>query len=202
MPGLLEALRQDAINDLRAKERLANLYYVLNDWGVATSDRNSMGESLLRFHSVMDNPVKLNLDDKRLETLKKMNEDFTSLEQGNVKVFVYGTLKRGHCRENLLNGQTFLGEVETVDEYCLWDCGRYPGMTWEPADGYSVKGELWEVDRRCLDYLDHIEGVEHELYLRSEIQLKNSPVNGKVIGYLYNQPVQGLRSCGPSWEKD
>ena len=45
-----------------------------------------------------------------------------------VRVFLYGTLKRGGCRSHVLKDQRFLGEAMTVPKYRMYDTGSYPAL--------------------------------------------------------------------------
>lgn len=111
-------------------------------------------------------------------------------------LFVYGTLKRGFCRESFLQGQQFLGECQTEPLYRMYNCGSYPGLR-EDLSGVSIQGELWEVDAGCLQRLDIEEGVPEQLYARRMIQL--SPSVSGVEAYFYMQSVNDLPDCGNCW---
>lgn len=111
-------------------------------------------------------------------------------------LFVYGTLKRGHCRELFLAGQTFLGEVQTEPLYRMYNCGSYPGLR-EESPGAAIQGELWEVDSECLQRLDAEEGVGEGLYERRSIQLSRHRAG--VEAYFYLRSVAGMPDCGDCW---
>ncbi len=120
-------------------------------------------------------------------------------------IFVYGTLKRGFCREHFLAGQSFLTEARTLPKYCMYHCGTYPGL--QPAeDGLSILGELWSVDEACLARLDREEGVDEGLFSRSVIELarslSESVADEPVEAYFYRLSVVGFRSCGHSWDAE
>lgn len=121
-------------------------------------------------------------------------------EAGDVKtrLFVYGTLKRGGCRESAMAGQRFLGAVRTAPEYRLFHCGDYPALV-RDANGVAIEGELWEVDGECLAKLDEIEGVPMRLYERAPISLLPPHDGEHVETYFYLRSVNGLRDCGPRW---
>jgi len=114
------------------------------------------------------------------------------------KLFIYGTLQRGHSRAKYLQGQQYVGVARTRARYRLYDCGTYPGLV--PADdGVAVEGELWEVDPRCLAILDRVEGVAEGLYRRSTVEL-DAPFDAEhVQAYLYSRGTIGLRDCGRRW---
>lgn len=75
-----------------------------------------------------------------------------------MKLFVYGTLKRGYGNNRALRHATFLGEAR-LDGYCIYNLGAFPAI--EPRNGCFVIGELYEVNEDILDVTDVIEGVDH-----------------------------------------
>ena len=120
-------------------------------------------------------------------------------------LFIYGTLKRGYSRHDLLKGQIFLGEKRTTPNYRLYKCGSFPALV-DAAKvdvelpGLSVQGELWDVDDNCLKVLDAIEGVETGMFERRPIRLLGH--EGQVEAYFYISSVKGLDDCGSSWVVD
>lgn len=113
-------------------------------------------------------------------------------------VFIYGTLKRGHCRAAMLAGQRFLGTARTAPNYRLVNCGTYPGLVpAAPGLGIAVLGEVWEVDRDCLAALDAEEGIDAGLYQRAGIDLEGHWPH--VEGYLYLRDTTTLHECGNCW---
>lgn len=115
-----------------------------------------------------------------------------------MRLFVYGTLKRGHGRHRLLTGQSFLGTARTRPFYRMYNVGEFPGMV-RSADGLSIEGELWDVDERCLADLDREEGFGVLLYLRETVELAPPHEAETAIAYLYNRGVAGLPDCGTRW---
>lgn len=101
-------------------------------------------------------------------------------------LFVYGTLMRGGIRHHLLVDQRFLGVALTPPEFALHDLGAYPGMIHRPLAGFSVHGELYEIDDSRLPRLDEEEGVP-DLYGREEIELAD--LTKPVWTYLYRGTV-------------
>jgi len=114
-----------------------------------------------------------------------------------VQIFVYGTLKQGGCRAQVLSGQRFVGKATTVPKYRLYNTGSYPALV-EDENGFEVEGEVWEVDDDCLRVLDVIEAVPH-LYERKPVSLAE-PSMDAVETYIYRQSVDGLPDCGGRWE--
>ena len=87
------------------------------------------------------------------------------------KLFVYGTLKRGHLNHALLKDATFLGEAVTKEPYPLiapkvW----YPYLIDAPGEGRRVKGELYLIDLPTLKRIDRLEEYPR-YYNRKEIEV-------------------------------
>lgn len=76
-----------------------------------------------------------------------------------MKIFVYGTLKRGKSNHGLLHGSRFLGTA-VLFEHGIYSLGSYPGV--EPMEGKQVVGELFEITEGTLAVLDRLEGVNHK----------------------------------------
>ena len=72
------------------------------------------------------------------------------------RVFVYGTLKRGHGNHLLLCASRFLGECHTPPVYSLHDLGFFPGLV--SGGQTSITGEVYEVNDDTLEALDVLEG--------------------------------------------
>ncbi|MCA9071484.1 MAG: gamma-glutamylcyclotransferase [Planctomycetaceae bacterium] len=115
-----------------------------------------------------------------------------------MKLFVYGTLKRGFSRATVLQGETYLGTARTQTRYRMFNCGNYPGLV-EVPEGLSIEGELWEVRPECLERLDEIEGVEIGLYQRVKVLLKSPHDRVDAETYLYLQSIEGMPDCGVRW---
>jgi len=73
-----------------------------------------------------------------------------------MKVFVYGTLKRGHSNSILLANATFLGECATSPEYTMYSYGAFPAVV--NHGNTPVKGEVYEVNQEVMEDLDRLEG--------------------------------------------
>ena len=80
------------------------------------------------------------------------------------KVFVYGTLKKGHYNHYLLGASTYLGKASTVAPhimigesytfpYVLGKASQFPGK-----QGHLIQGEVYEVEDHVLVQLDRLEG--------------------------------------------
>jgi gamma-glutamylcyclotransferase (GGCT)/AIG2-like uncharacterized protein YtfP len=98
-----------------------------------------------------------------------------------MKLFVYGTLKRGKQAHHLLQNATFLGE-RTVRGFVLLDAGAYPAMVRarEGDDNPVVRGEIWDVPDEAIEAIDRWE--DHpRLFVRTPIELEDGT---KVVAYL------------------
>lgn len=96
------------------------------------------------------------------------------------KVFVYGTLKRGHRANAMLQDAGFLGETRTTLPYTMYNLGAFPGVV--PGGTGSVFGEVYSVTDTILDRLDDYEGVP-TLYRREKVETEQF---GVCWIYIYN----------------
>ena len=116
-----------------------------------------------------------------------------------MQLFIYGTLKRGQQRADMLDGQRYLGNARSSPLYRMYQVEAYPGLVHDEG-GVSLEGELWEVDQECLAELDQVERVDAGLYRRERIALED-PWQGAVVeAYFYLHPVEGLEDCGRCWD--
>jgi gamma-glutamylcyclotransferase (GGCT)/AIG2-like uncharacterized protein YtfP len=83
-----------------------------------------------------------------------------------MKVFVYGTLKRGCSNNYHLRNAVFLGEATTVEPFAMVNVG-FPFMIRQTEGAHPVKGELYDIgdDKQTLSDLDRLEG-EGRMYDR------------------------------------
>ncbi len=118
----------------------------------------------------------------------------------SIRVFVYGSLKRGFHNHPLLAnhpGTKFLGEATTSERYRMvgYSSGTYPYLVREsiniPAEATYITGELYEITEACLSDLDALEG-HPDFYTRCEININGQPT----YVYLAEQPdvIQDIRS--------
>jgi gamma-glutamylcyclotransferase (GGCT)/AIG2-like uncharacterized protein YtfP len=107
-------------------------------------------------------------------------------------LFVYGTLQRGGVRHHFLQNQPFLGDARTLPFYALFDLEHYPGLVHRPAEGRSVRGELYRVETRLRDRLDREEGAP-ALFRLEPVALEG--VDGPAYAYLYQRSVEGRALC-------
>lgn len=110
-----------------------------------------------------------------------------------MRLFIYGTLKRGHVAHRFLAKQEFICEARTLPEFKLLELGWYPGLAQcsSGGEGMPIEGEVWEVSPACLEELDAYESDEYD---RREIPLVAR--NGKVI-----EGVEAYVLSDPDWSK-
>jgi hypothetical protein len=51
-----------------------------------------------------------------------------------MRLFTYGTLKRGHQLHGHLAAQSYLGDAQTLPEFRLLNCGWYPALVESSGD--------------------------------------------------------------------
>lgn len=72
-----------------------------------------------------------------------------------VRLFVYGSLRRGAENHHELGAAVFVGAVKTLPSYGIARLGVYPALV---PGSTSVAGELYEVQEADLPALDAFEG--------------------------------------------
>ena len=77
-----------------------------------------------------------------------------------IKLFVYGTMKKGFSNHWRISEQSFINNVKTVNKYVMYSHASYqfPCMFDEIGDAV-IKGELYEVSIDVLSMIDKYEGV-------------------------------------------
>jgi gamma-glutamylaminecyclotransferase len=113
-----------------------------------------------------------------------------------VRLFLYGTLKRGGSNHRLMAGQRYVGPAATAPLYRLFDLGPFPGLI-EDGAGRSVRGELWDVTPECLGALDRFEGIDVGLFRRGAIELADGK---QVQGYFYIGSGDGYPDIGEEYQ--
>jgi gamma-glutamylcyclotransferase (GGCT)/AIG2-like uncharacterized protein YtfP len=89
---------------------------------------------------------------------------------GPIRLFVYGSLKRGFRHHSVLSGAELEGEASTAAGYRLVRYGAYPALV--TGGERRVLGELYRVELDDLPRLDAFEGVP-ELYRRELVRLED-----------------------------
>jgi gamma-glutamylcyclotransferase (GGCT)/AIG2-like uncharacterized protein YtfP len=114
-----------------------------------------------------------------------------------MKLFVYGTLKRGEPRAAHLREATYLGTVQTAPHFRLYHPLRadYPCLVRVARNGVIVEGELYEVCQETLERLDRVEGVP-DLFVRQLVALASGE---QVLAYLMRAKPWFARDLGSRW---
>lgn len=102
------------------------------------------------------------------------------------RVFVYGTLKRGHANHDYLDGARYLSPGETELSYTVVSAG-FP-IALYPRAGYGkapVRGEVYEVDGSHLRALDRLEAVGR-MYLRTIVPVATPTGTWRALMYVGN----------------
>jgi gamma-glutamylcyclotransferase (GGCT)/AIG2-like uncharacterized protein YtfP len=78
------------------------------------------------------------------------------------RVFVYGTLKRGHSNHALLQNSAFMGEAATLNPYWMITTGVFPIVLDAAPEGFelpplAIAGEIYHCDDSTLQELDRLE---------------------------------------------
>jgi gamma-glutamylcyclotransferase (GGCT)/AIG2-like uncharacterized protein YtfP len=83
-----------------------------------------------------------------------------------MKVFVYGTLKKGYHNHYLLKDAKYLGKNLTLPSFTMLNLGAFPGVVF--GGNTPIHGEVYEVDEATFARLDRLEGYPN-FYNRTEI---------------------------------
>ena len=86
-------------------------------------------------------------------------------------VFTYGTLMKGQRAHNSFGEMEFFADG-ILRDYGLYEAGGFPAAV--PVDGFSVYGEIYEVDENILSELDRYES-EGSLYIRRLLEIEVGP---------------------------
>jgi gamma-glutamylcyclotransferase (GGCT)/AIG2-like uncharacterized protein YtfP len=83
------------------------------------------------------------------------------------KVFVYGTLKKGHGNHRLLRNSEFLGRAVVHGQWQMADLGAFPAVV-DAASVGPVFGEVYLIDAEVFASLDLLEGYP-TFYTRTKV---------------------------------
>lgn len=76
----------------------------------------------------------------------------------SLRLFVYGSLRRGERHHDELSGAEFLGASVTTPSYRVVECGGYPALVPGTA---AIRGELYAVPSSLVTALDAFEGAHY-----------------------------------------
>ena len=109
-----------------------------------------------------------------------------------MKLFVYGTLKKGYHNNYLLKNSEYMGKAITTGK--MYNVGKFPAVT---SGKDIIKGELYKIDQFTLNNIDYLEGYNKDniiesLYIRKEISVIHNRKIIKAYGYIWNSSITGL----------
>lgn len=105
-------------------------------------------------------------------------------------VFVYGTLKRNFSYHDVMEKSIFIAEAITCDKFKLTESYVPEEERWIPylsrTEGLvEVKGEIFKIDDKQLEFLDEFEEVAEGMYTREKIKVKAKPSDELVDVWVY-----------------
>jgi gamma-glutamylaminecyclotransferase len=106
-----------------------------------------------------------------------------------VKIFVYGSLRKGFYNHRLLTDSTFLGMAKTPPGYTMIGLGGFPGVI-KAGEG-RVLGEIYEVSEKTLKNLDRLESHPN-FYCRTPVEVE-TPEGEAIEVETYLLPISYLR---------
>ena len=122
---------------------------------------------------------------------------------GELPLFLYGTLKRGHRRHGLLGGSLLVHPLAYAPGHTLVDAGGYPGMVESLERGRFVEGEVFLVGPETLARLDDYEDLASGEYRRSRVCVFDSRgIPHQVNAYIYQWFPDALPEVGVRWTTD
>lgn len=101
------------------------------------------------------------------------------------RVFVYGTLKKGHYNHRLLEKARYIGP--DVITGSMHDLGSFPAVILAPVG--PVHGEVYEVTPEMLRRLDMLEGTPH-MYQRTRVSMSTGRE-----AWVYTMKKERLAGC-------
>ena len=116
----------------------------------------------------------------------KDNKNTDPKKEDKVRVFVYGTLKRGYTNNRLISNATFIGKAKTVSNWIM--IGNHLAFPYvlrrDHENGSQIKGEVYEVDQEGLKKLDLLEGVPSH-YTREKVYVQYTANNELISENVY-----------------
>ena len=109
-----------------------------------------------------------------------------------MKVFVYGTLKKGYGNNVLLNGTEFLGE-HLLPGFKLLNAG-FPVAS--PSANDTIKGEVYELADNTpnLQWLDRLE-ANGRMYNRTKVSDETHGELELYVGHPEYWPIHKMEEC-------
>ena len=106
-----------------------------------------------------------------------------------MKIFVYGSLKKGKNLHFYLKNAKFLGNAVTCEKYpmVISKSGWYPYLIEKPGIGFKVKGEVYQISPKLLKILDKVEEAPF-YYYRKQIPICLNKKTTRAWAYFVKKP--------------
>jgi len=114
------------------------------------------------------------------------------MKEATLRLFVYGSLKRGQSNHSELGDARFLANVRTAPRFALREIAGFPALA---SGERAIEGELFELPLSALPQLDEFEGGSYE---RREIELEDGTC---AITYWARSETAGLPLAATSWRR-
>jgi gamma-glutamylcyclotransferase (GGCT)/AIG2-like uncharacterized protein YtfP len=120
----------------------------------------------------------------------------TAEQSQSVRLFVYGTLKRGHSLHKFLANKgraQFVGKAKARGRLYQLYGRRYPGAVLTSRAHEFVHGELYQINdpRTTLKLIDRIEGCDEGLFRRRMVDVWTNGSKTKAWTYFYARALDG-----------
>jgi gamma-glutamylcyclotransferase (GGCT)/AIG2-like uncharacterized protein YtfP len=92
-----------------------------------------------------------------------------NLTKANIRIFVFGTLRKGDRLDFYMEGSEFQGKYYTKGQLMLSEMGA-AYIDFESSDAVTI-GELYKVNYYCLQRIDHLENLSGEFPTGYDIDL-------------------------------
>lgn len=117
--------------------------------------------------------------------------------KGDIRVFVYGSLKKGKGLHGLLSKANFITREYIEEEMQLCDMGPFPALVKEPTQTFRTYGEVYVVDQETLAALDMAEG--HPTFFKRH-KVKTAKNGYRVWVYVLSDEAE--QYAGDALDKD
>ena len=113
-----------------------------------------------------------------------------------IRVFVYGSLKKGHGNHRLLEGAKSLGRCFIEGRYRMLSLGGFPGLVQsDKLESMKIVGEVYQIGEDQLRSLDFLEG-HPKFYERQKVQ---TPWKNAWCYFLPESYLEGYPPVGNIW---
>lgn len=117
-----------------------------------------------------------------------------------MKVFVYGTLKRGFSNHHILSGRSSLVSSDaSIDGFKLFDLGAFPAAIMSADANDRIHGEVFEIHHDKLGHtlaaLDRLEGHPTFYERQRREAIDETGLHHDVSVYVFLNHVRGAKLC-------